>query len=196
MKRICFVFLSRYQKTETVKHMQYHTLTQRPFREDWSIFPTLISNVALLMSLRIRSVPNIKTKGEAERYDIGMLGLPPGPSQLEKEKFFIQCLTAALISECLANYLELKKAHPVLKDTDLEAFLDGLEDRNKFLLGMKKLRDTIFHLNSKKNWEHPDVKFLFEMLGKQTVVAEVLITLIELLLSFIDRNLESALQPE
>ena len=176
--------------------MQYHDSSQKAFRKDWSVFPTLISNMALLTSLRIQSIPDIKDKEKAETYDIGMLGVSPGYVQISKEVFFVRCLTAAFVSECLENYEELKRDHPELEDAALESFLDILEDRNKFLSGMKMLRNTMFHLNDKKNWEHHDVQFLFKTLATPAIMSEVVTKLVEILLNFIRRNLESALEPE
>ena len=174
----------------------HHDSSQRTFRKDWSVFPTLISNMAFLTSLRMQSIPNIKDKHKAEIYDIGMLGVPPGYVQLSKEVFFVQCLTIAFVSECLKNYEELKKQHPESEDVLLEAFLDEMVDRSKFLSGMRKLRNTIFHLNDKHNWQHPDVQFLFKTLATPEIISQVVISLVNILLDFIQRNIENALEPE
>ena len=172
--------------------MQYHDSSQRAFRKDWSVFSTLISNMALITSLRIQSVPQIKD----ELYDINMLGVPPGNAQLSEEYFFIQCLTIAFISECLKNYEELKKEHPEVEDVLLETLLDEMADRNKFLSGMRKLRNTIFHLNDKANWEHPDVQFFFKTIATKKIMSDIIVKLVCLLVDFIGRNIENALEPE
>ena len=126
------------------------------------IFQNMRTNLAMIMSFVRRSLPK---DSNLEQYDIGLLNVPPGEAQLATHTRAVTCFLAALLSQCLDNYQKMKTVRPDLEHAGLEAVLDGLEDRCRFLSGLTRVRNAVFHVNDLKAWRHPDVEFLAPRLG-------------------------------
>ena len=95
--------------------------------------------------------------------DLGFLGVEAGENQLKVYNRAMGHLLLALVAQALNNYVELKRINPRLEDTDLEKFLDGLGDRDRFIRGMTNVRNAVFHVKSRRAWLHRDVVFLDEV---------------------------------
>ena len=129
------------------------------FRALW-VFETLRTNLALFSSFARHSVIEpANYSGE----DLEFLGVEPGENQLGVHNQAINTILTALVTQALKNYLELKRIKPCLEDPDLEEFLDQFEDREKFLRGMTKVRNAVFHVRSRRAWRDADVLFIHEV---------------------------------
>jgi hypothetical protein len=146
-----------------------------------AIFQTMRTNLAMIMSFVRRSLPK---DPNLEQYDIGLLNVPPGEAQSATHARAVTCFLAALLSQCLDNYQKMKTVRPDLEDAGLEAFLDGLEDRCRFLSGLTRVRNAVFHVNDLKAWRHPDVGFLARGCARHGTFPEVLETLLHHLYVF------------
>ena len=125
-----------------------------------AVFQTLRSNLALFSAFARQSGL------EPENYsgqDLGFLGVEAGENQLKVHNRAMGHLLLALVAQALNNYVELKRINPRLEDADLEKFLDGLGDRDRFVRGMTNVRNAVFHVKSRRAWLHPDVVFLDEV---------------------------------
>ena len=124
------------------------------------VFQTLRTNLALFSSLARQSgLDPINNSGE----DLEFLGVQAGESQLKAHNEGIAKILVALVTQALNNYIDLKSINPRLEDPDLEKFLDGLADRDRFFRGMTKVRNAVFHVKSRRAWRDRDVVFLEEI---------------------------------
>ena len=156
-----------------------------------AIFQTIRSNLAMVMSFVRRSLPK---NPNLEEYNIGLLGVPPGKGQLATHARSVICFLIALLSQSLDNYEDLKRIKPGLEDADLEAFLDGLEDRQRFLSGMTRVRNAVFHVKDMKAWRHPDIAFLARVCEPRGAFPVVLETLLNHLYAFTSKCFTGELQ--
>ena len=154
------------------------------------VFQTMRSNLALVMSFVRWSIP---TDPNREEYDIGLLGVPPGETQLAAHSRAVTCILIALLGQCLQNYRDLKRIKPGLEDADLEALLDGL-DRQRFLSGMTRVRNAVFHVKDIKAWKHPDVVFLTRVCEAREAFPGILETLLNHLYDFTSKCFMGELQ--
>ena len=145
------------------------------------IFQNMRTNLAMIMSFVRRSLPK---DSNLEQYDIGLLNVPPGEAQSATHARAVTCFLAALLSQCLDNYQKMKTVRPDLEHAGLEAVLDGLEDRCRFLSGLTRVRKAVFHVNDLKAWRHPDVEFLARSCEPHGTFPEVLETLLNHLYVF------------
>lgn len=118
----------------------------------------------MVMSFVRRSLPKEES---ADGYDIGLLGVPSGDAQVATHARSVTCFLMALLSQCLDNYADLKRLKPELEDADLEALLDGLDDRRRFLSGMARVRIAVFHVKDMKAWRHRDIEFVAQVCAGQ-----------------------------
>lgn len=146
-----------------------------------AIFQTMRSNLAMVMSFVRRSLPK---DPNLEEYDIRLLGVSPGKAQLATHTRSVTCFLIALLSQCLDNYKDLKRIKPGLEDADLEAFLNGLEDRRRFLSGMTRVRNAVFHVKDMREWRHHDIAFLARVCEPRGAFPVVLETLLNHLYAF------------
>ena len=124
------------------------------------VFQTLRTNLALFSSLARQSgLDPINNSGE----DLEFLGVQAGESQLKAHNEGIAKILVALVTQALNNYIDLKSINPRLEDPDLEKFLDGFGDRDRFFRGMTNVRNAVFHVKSRRAWLHCDVVFLDEV---------------------------------
>ena len=124
------------------------------------VFQTLRTNLALFSSFARQSVVEpANYSGE----DLEFLGVEPGENQLKAHNGAITTILVALVTQALSNYFELKSIKPRLEDSDLEKFLDHLEDRDRLFRGMMKVRNAVFHVKSRRAWRDRDVVFLHEV---------------------------------
>ena len=124
------------------------------------VFQTLRTNLALFSSFARQSgLDPINNSGE----DLEFLGVQAGESQLKAHNEGIAKILVALVTQALNNYIDLKSINPRLEDPDLEKFLDGLGDRDRFFRGMTKVRNAVFHVKSRRAWRDRDVVFLEEI---------------------------------
>ena len=124
------------------------------------VFQTLKTNLALFSSFARRSVIE---PANYSGQDLGFLGIEPGESQLKAHNQAVVTILRALATQVLGNYCELKRIKPRLEDPDLEKFLDQFEDRERFVRGMTKARNAVFHVKSRKAWRDRDVVFVDEI---------------------------------
>ena len=125
-----------------------------------AVFQTLRSNLALFSSFARQSgVEPENYSGE----DLGFLGVEAGENQLKVHNEAIGKILLSLVTQALNNYVELKRINPRLEDPDLEKFLDGFGDRDRFFRGMTNVRNAVFHVKSRRAWLHCDVVFLDEV---------------------------------
>ena len=125
-----------------------------------AVFQTLRSNLALFSAVARQSGL------EPENYsgeELGFVGVEAGENQRKVHNEAIGKILLALVTQALNNYVELKRINPRLEDTDLEKFLDGLGDRDRFFRGMTNVRNAVFHVKSRRAWLHRDVVFLDEV---------------------------------
>ena len=137
---------------------------------------------------------SIPTDPNHEEYDIGLLGVAPGEAQLAAHSRAVTCILIALLGQCLENYRDLKRIKPGLEDADLEALLDGLEDRQRFLSGMTRVRNAVFHVKDIKAWKHPDVVFLIRVCEARGAFPGILETLLNHLYDFTSKCFMGELQ--
>ena len=129
------------------------------------VFRTLRTNLALFSSFSRRSGIDLANySGE----DLGFLGAEPGENQVAVHNVAINTIRVALVTQVLANYFELKRIKPRLKDADLEKFLDQFDDRERLISGITKMRNAVFHVRSRKAWKDRDVVFLLEFFQART----------------------------
>ena len=129
------------------------------------VFRTLRTNLALFSSVARRSgIEPANYSGD----DLEFLGVEPGENQLKVHNGAITTILVALVTQALSNYFELKSIKPRLEDPDLEKFLDHLQDRGRFLRGMTKTRNAVFHVKSRRAWRDRDVVFLQKVLQQRT----------------------------
>ena len=125
-----------------------------------AVFRTLRSNLALFSAFARQSGL------DPENYsgqDLGLLGVEAGENQLKIHNRAMGHLLLALVAQALNNHVELRRINPRLEDADLEKFLDGLGDRDRFVRGMTNVRNAVFHVKSRRAWLHRDVVFLDEV---------------------------------
>ena len=128
------------------------------------VFRTLRTNLALFSSIARRSgIEPTNYSGE----DLGFVGVESGENQLKVHNGAITSILIALVTQALSNYVELKSIKPRLEDPDLEEFPDRFEDRERFFRGMKKARNAVFHVRSRRAWRDRDVAFLGEVLQQR-----------------------------
>lgn len=128
------------------------------------VFHTLRTNLALFSSFARRSVIEpANYSGE----DLGFLGIEPGESQLKAHNQAIATILGAVVTQALRNYCELKRIKPRLEDPDLEKFLDQFGDRERFVRGMTKARNAVFHVKSRKAWRDRDIAFVHEIVQQR-----------------------------
>ena len=156
-----------------------------------AILQTMRTNLAMVMSFVRRSLPK---DPNLEQYDIGLLHVPPGEAQLATHARAVTCFLAALLSQCLDNYQEMKIVRPGLEDAGLEAVLDGLEDRRRFLSGLTRVRNAVFHVNDLKAWRHPDVEFLARGCERHGTFPEIMETVLNHLYAFTSKCFSGELQ--
>ena len=125
-----------------------------------TVFQTLRSNLALFSSFARRAgLEPDNYSGE----DLGFLGVEAGENQRNVHNRAIGQLLLALVTQALNNYVELKRINPRLEDPDLEKFLDGLGDRDRFIRGMTNVWNAVFHVKSRRAWRDRDVAHLDEV---------------------------------
>ncbi len=156
-----------------------------------TVFQTMRSNLAIVMSFVRRSLPK---DPNLEEYDIRLLGVSPGKAQLATYTRSVTCFLISLLSQCLDNYEDLKRIKPELEDAELEAFLDGLENRRRFLSGMTRVRNAVFHVKDMKAWRHPDIGFLARVCEPRGAFPVVLETLLNHLYAFTSKCFAGELQ--
>ena len=155
------------------------------------VFRTMRSNMAMVMSFVRGSIPKDPNR---EEYDIGLLGVAAGKAQLVTHSRSVNCFLIALLCQCLDNYEDLKRIKPGLEDADLEAYLDGLEDRERFLSGMTRVRNAVFHVKDMKAWKHPDIVFLARVCEPRRAFPVILETLLNHLYDFTSKCFNGELQ--
>ena len=148
------------------------------------VFQTMRANLALAMAFSRRSTLEPENwKGD----DLGFLGVKRGRDQLEAHGHAVVSILSALVFQALENYLEMKKLKPRLEDASLERFLDGLEDRCRFLAGMEKTRHAVFHVKSRRAWRNRDIAFFVQACEQRGGVSTAMAELLNLLYDFTDK---------
>lgn len=148
-----------------------------------AVFDNMRAGLALATSFSRRSLldPN-----EWDGTDLGFYGLKPDRTQLEAQNGSVSMILVALVSQALENYFELKRLKPRLEDSELEGFLDGMEDRSRFVSGLKKFRNAVFHAKSRRAWRHRDIVFCARVFRKRGGL-EVAVELLDRLYAFTDK---------
>ena len=109
-----------------------------------AIFGTMRKNLALADSFARTSY--LEPPNNQNPPDLGFVGLEPGEEQRMAHNHAVVNLIAALLYQVLQNYSDMKRFKAGLEDPDIESFLDGLEDRQLFIEGMRIIRNHTFHI--------------------------------------------------
>lgn len=115
--------------------------------------------------------------------DLGFHNVKPDWTQLDAYNGSIAIILTALVCQAVQGYFELKRLKPRLRDADIEQFLDGLEDRARFISGMKKFRHAVFHVKSQRTWRNRDLVF-FKRVCSQRPGLAIVIQLLDLVCAF------------
>lgn len=145
-----------------------------------AVFANMRADLALATSFSRQSLLDPKNWDGG---DLGFHGVKPDRSQLEAQNGSVSMILTALVCQALQNYFELKRLKPRLEDADLERFLDGLEDRPRFISGMTKFRHAVFHVKSQRTWRNRDLVFFTRVCGQRGGLA-VMTELLNLLYAF------------
>ena len=139
-----------------------------------AIFSTLRSNLALADAFLRNSIIEVAGYGGE---DLGFLSVVPGKDQLSIHNRSVTMIVVALLFDCLENYCHLVRIRPRLEDPLLQKFFDGLVSRRRFIRGMKRVRDGVFHVRSRRTWRGRDVRHFDSVCavrgGTLTVMAEL-----------------------
>ena len=109
-----------------------------------AIFGTMRSNLALVNSFMRNS--SLEALVNQHLPDLGFLGVERGDAQRKVHNDAVLTLIAASLYQAFKNYCDMKRFKPGLEDTAVENFLDGLEDRQHFIEGMRIIRNHTFHI--------------------------------------------------
>ena len=145
-----------------------------------AVFANMRANLALATSFSRRSLLDPK---EWDGTDLGFYGVKPDRTQLEAQNGSVSMILVALVSQALRNYFELKRLKPRLEDGDIERFLDEMEDRSRFISGMREFRNAVLHAKSRRAWRHRDLVF-FARVCRQRGTLSVMAELLDLLYEF------------
>ena len=111
-----------------------------------AMFKTMRANLAFVDSFMRRSF--LEASNNQSLQDLGLLGLERGEKQREVHNCAVLTLVAALLHQAFKNYCDMKRFKPELEDPAVENYLDGLENRQQFLEGMRIIRNHTFHIGT------------------------------------------------
>ena len=72
-------------------------------------------------------------------------------------------ILVALVTQALGHSLYLERIKPRLEDPDLRQFLNQVGDGERFVRGMTKMRNAVFHATSRRAWRDRGVVFVREV---------------------------------
>lgn len=125
--------------------------------EALSLFSTLRAHLMMADSFFRDSIMEAT---EDKELDVGFVATPRGMAQVVTHNQAVELLMISILLPAVDTYLAMVEVRPMLKDPDLEAFLDDLGDRNRFCHGMKKVRNGVLHINSVKYWQQEDISLV------------------------------------
>lgn len=116
-----------------------------------AIFHTMRYNLAMISSfMRISFLESSSYNSEV---DVGFLEVEPGVDQVMVHNRAVMDIVSSLLYQTCQNYCVLKRIKPGLQDRVVERFLNEVEDRAKFIEGMKTIRNATFHIKKLRRVE-------------------------------------------
>ena len=129
----------------------------------------------------------IKPESYDDGADLGFIGKAPGVEQLQTHNIVVGLVSVSLLYQALENYWEMRRVSPRLEFVEVEGFLDGIADKEQFIEGMRRIRNSVFHVTGHKSWRHRSVRVFFEVCARLDGPMAVVEKLRDMLYEFTDK---------
>ena len=137
------------------------------------IFETMRSNMAMLESFWRKSYLD-PTRPEIAKAELGFLGNQSKEENIKISNHLVENILIAFLYQALRNYFEMVKMNPKLKDQNLETALDHLGNRDKFIRGMRAMRNCVFHVRSANSREKKSLEYCNNIFNQNGGVQQIL----------------------
>ena len=157
-----------------------------------SLFRVMRNNLAITDAFFRYSPLSIDDK--ESKFNGGFLGMKPGSDHIKTQNQSILIILVACLYQALENYCDLKRVKPVLRDSDIESFLDDLKNKKDFIKGMRIIRNGVFHVNDLGLKTTRCIAIFDDICAKHGGVVKVMRELQQLLYDFTGKCFSGELQ--